>query len=69
MKKYINLKNHTSYSLLKGYGDIKDHINEVKSKGHEGICVTDIHTLRGSIDLYKTSKNRIIDKESNKKAK
>lgn len=50
--KFINLKNHSMYSLLKGYGDSKSHIAKNKELGFAGVCFTDLHTMRGVLDLY-----------------
>lgn len=60
--KFINLKNHTMYSLLKGYGDSQSHISKNKEFGFEGVCFTDLHTLRGVLDLYSAAEKEKIPK-------
>ncbi len=56
--KYTNIRNHTGYSLLLGFGSTKQHLKEVIKKGHQGICFTDNGSMMGVLDLYNLSKDK-----------
>ena len=56
--KYTNIRNHTGYSLLLGFGSTKQHLKEVIKKGHKGICFTDNGSMMGVLDLYNLSKDK-----------
>lgn len=55
--KFINLHNHTTYSILDGVGTVKEHIQETYEKGHSGCCITDHGNMNGSLDLYFNAKD------------
>ena len=55
--KYINLNNHSMYSILMGFGSTKDHLKEAIKKKHEGLVFTDLGNMMGSLDLYNKSKD------------
>jgi DNA polymerase III alpha subunit len=55
--KYTNLNHKTMYSLLFGFGSTKEHLKMAEEKGLQGIAVTDLNTMGGSLDLYSTKKD------------
>lgn len=56
--KYINLKNHSGYSLLLGLGGSKKHIKETFKKGHQGVAFTDNGVMMGCLDLYNQARDK-----------
>lgn len=50
---FVHLHNHTHYSLLDGLTKIPELVEFVKSKGMEGVAVTDHGTMSGLVELYK----------------
>lgn len=50
--KFTNLNNHTYYSILKGYGSLKDHAKVHAEKGLYGLAVTDYSTMQGLLEFY-----------------
>lgn len=57
---YINLKNHSGYSLLLGLGGSKKHIKETHKKGHKGVAFTDNGVMMGCLDLYNQARDKKV---------
>lgn len=53
MAGFINLRNHTHFTLQLGVGTVEDHIKATKAKGQKGFAITDKMTLGGAIEAYK----------------
>lgn len=56
--KYINLHNHTTYSLLDGVGTVEEHIESSFKNGHCGCCITDHGVMNGVVELFLKSKDK-----------
>jgi len=50
--RYTNLNNHTEYTMLKGYGSLKNNAKASIQKGLYGLALTDLPTMQGNLDLY-----------------
>lgn len=59
MKKFINLKLHTNYSILEGVGSLTEHILKMKKDRHNVIAITDT-ALFSSIEFYNLCKKNDI---------
>jgi DNA polymerase-3 subunit alpha len=57
---YVHLHNHTEYSVLDGLTKIKPLIDFVAELGMEAVAMTDHGTLSGTIDFYKSAKDKGI---------
>lgn len=55
---YVNLNSHSMYSLLMGFGSLKELIRVSHQKGHKGFALTDLGSMRGILDLYTTSSDK-----------
>lgn len=53
MKKFINLRNHTHYTLQLGVGSVEDHVNAAIKNEQAGFALTDKMSLGGVIEAYK----------------
>lgn len=50
---YVNLVNHTHFSIPMGVGNIKAHIKRAKQCGFKGFAITDSHMMGGVLEAYK----------------
>lgn len=57
---FINLHNHSSFSLLDGYADIKDMVAKVKSMGQNALSLTDHGNMYGIYQLFEECKKAKI---------
>lgn len=57
---FVNLHNHTHYSLLDGLQKIPGMVDQVVSYGQQAIAITDHGTLSGAIEFYKICKKKGI---------
>src|SRR5680860_842134 len=53
---FVNLHNHTHYSLLDGLTKIDEMINFAKEQGSPAIAITDHGTMYGVIEFYQKAK-------------
>ena len=53
---FVNLHNHSSFSLLDGYAEIKDMVAKVKSMGQNALSLTDHGNMYGVYQLFKECK-------------
>ena len=60
MGKFVHLHVHTAYSLLDGAARIDNLLDAAKSFGMDAIAITDHGTMYGTIDFYKSAKQRGI---------
>lgn len=54
-KDYVNLHNHTHYSLLDGLTKVGPMIDTIADMGMESVAITDHGTLSGAIEFYQTA--------------
>ncbi len=54
-KDYVNLHNHTHYSLLDGLTKVGPMIDTIVDMGMESVAITDHGTLSGAIEFYQTA--------------
>lgn len=57
---YVNLHNHTHYSLLDGLTKIKPMVKLIKDMGMEAVAITDHGTLSGAIEFYEEAHSQGI---------
>src|SRR5574343_232228 len=50
---YINLHNHSQFSILDGYSSIKDMVSRAKALNMTALALTDHGTTSGLIKFYK----------------
>lgn len=55
---FINLVTHSHFSIPFGIGKIKDIVKRVNKVGHKGLCLTDINSMAGCLELLKISKDK-----------
>ena len=60
MKQYVNLHNHTTFSMLDGHGPIKKYVERAKELGQPGLAITDHGNLHGWLDHYEKCKEHDI---------
>jgi len=60
MSQFINLHNHTYFSILKALPSPKELINRAKELGQSAIAITDHYSFAGIWDAYKASKEANI---------
>lgn len=54
-KEYVNLHNHTVYSLLDGYSKLEEYCDRAKKLGQLGVCQTDHGNIFGSLNMYEAA--------------
>lgn len=57
---YISLHNHTHYSLLRGFPEIKDLVKKAKSQNMTHVAITDKNNMYGAIEFYKACQKHEI---------
>lgn len=50
---YVSLHNHSDFSLLHGFGTVKEYVETAKAKGMTALALTDESTLRGVFHFMK----------------
>ena len=53
MENYVNLHNHSTYSLMDSVASVEDLVDAAVSKGHKAIAITD-HGVFGAIPRFQT---------------
>lgn len=54
---YVNLVNHTHFSMPMGIGNVKAHIKRAQACGFKGFAITDTHMMGGVLEAYKICKD------------
>lgn len=57
---YVNLHNHTHYSLLDGLTKVGPMVQTIKDMGMESVAITDHGTLSGAIEFYEEANKQGI---------
>ncbi len=57
---FVNLHQHTHYSILDGFGSPEDVILQAKANGYPAVAITDHGVLYGAIEFYKSAKKHDI---------
>jgi len=57
---FVHLHNHTEYSLLDGFSNVRKLMARVKEMGMPAIAITDHGTMYGVIDFYNQAKEEGI---------
>lgn len=53
---YVNLVNHTHFSIPMGVGNVKAHLKRAQACGFKGMAITDTHMMGGVLEAYKVCK-------------
>ena len=56
-KQFVHLHNHSEYSMLDGYGHVKDMVTRASQLGQPAMALTDHGNLYAAIDFYKAAKS------------
>ena len=54
---FVHLHNHSEYSLLDGYGHVKDMVGRAAELGQPAMALTDHGNVYAAIDFYKAAKS------------
>lgn len=54
---YVNLVNHTHFSIPMGVGNVKAHLKRAQKCGFKGLAITDSHMMGGVLEAYKYCKD------------
>lgn len=58
MKNWINLHNHTTFSMLDGHGTVEEYSKRVKELQMNALAITDHGNIHGWLDFYDECKER-----------
>ncbi len=56
-EQFVHLHNHSEYSLLDGYGHVKDMVARAAELGQPAMALTDHGNLHAAIDFYQSAKD------------